>query len=66
MNASVFFNTGKNKKNENRVALTFLFTKASPNVSKKMKKHWSVLDINMYLSKSFESKPITNKYILYK
>ena len=32
-------NTRQNKKNENRVVSTFLFNKASPNVSKKMKKH---------------------------
>ena len=54
------FNTGKNKNNENRVGLTFLFNNASPNVSKKMKKRWSVLNINMYLRKSFESKWITS------
>ena len=53
-------NPRKNKKNEERVALTFLFRKAFPNVSKKIKKHWSILNINMYLSKSLESKPITS------
>ena len=55
-----FLNTKKNTKNENRVALTFPFNKAARNISISMKKHWSMLNRNMNLRKSFESKPITS------